>query len=32
MAELSAASDPRRAALLQKAIAQSKDQLIGVRL
>jgi hypothetical protein len=31
MAELNAASDPRRAALLKKAVAQSKDQLIGVR-
>ena len=30
MAELSAVSDPRRAALLRKAIAQSKDQLIAV--
>ncbi len=32
MAELSAATDPRRAALLKKAVAQSKDQLIAVRL
>ncbi|MEN6448992.1 MAG: hypothetical protein ABFC96_00745 [Thermoguttaceae bacterium] len=31
MAELSAASDPRRAALLKKAVAQSKEQLISVR-
>ena len=31
MAELSAASDPRRAALLKKAVAQSKEELIGVR-
>jgi hypothetical protein len=31
MAELNAASDPRRAALLKKAVAQSKEQLIGVR-
>lgn len=31
MAELNAASDPRRAALLKKAVTQSKDQLIGVR-
>jgi hypothetical protein len=31
MAELGAASDPRRAALLKKAVAQSKDQLIAVR-
>ena len=31
MAELDAATDPRRAALLKKAVAQSKDQLIGVR-
>jgi len=31
MAELSAAGDPRRAALLRKAVAQSKDQLISVR-
>lgn len=32
MAELNAAGDPRRAALLRKAVAQSKEQLIGVRL
>ncbi len=32
MAELSAANDPRRAALLKKVVAQSKDQLIAVRL
>src|SRR3989304_2353964 len=32
MAELSAQTDPRRAALLKKAIAQSKEQLIGVRI
>lgn len=32
MAELNAASDPRRAALLRKAVAQSKEQLIGLRL
>lgn len=32
MAELTAATDPRRAALLKKAVAQSKDQLIAVRL
>lgn len=31
MGELSAATDPRRAALLKKAIAQSKEQLIGVQ-
>ena len=31
MAELNAATDPRRAALLKKAVAQSKEQLIGVR-
>jgi len=31
MAELSAATDPRRAALLKKAVAQSKEQLISVR-
>jgi hypothetical protein len=31
MAELNAAHDPKRAALLKKAVAQSKDQLIGVR-
>lgn len=32
MAELSAATDPRRAALLKKAVAQSKEELISVRL
>ena len=32
MAELGAANDPRRAALLKKAVAQSKDQLIAIRL
>ena len=32
MAELGAATDPRRAALLKKAVAQSKDELIAVRL
>jgi len=32
MAELSAQTDPRRAALLKKAIAQSKEQLITVRI
>lgn len=32
MAELSAGSDPRRAALLKRAVAQSKDKLITVRL
>ena len=32
MAELSAADDPRRAVLLKKAVAQSKEQLIAVRL
>lgn len=32
MAELSATTDPRRAALLKKAIAQSKEQLVTVRL
>ncbi len=32
MAELSAATDPRRAALLRKAVAQSKERLIGVQL
>jgi hypothetical protein len=32
IAELGAASDPRRAALLRKAVAQSKEQLIAVRL
>jgi hypothetical protein len=31
MAELTTATDPRRAALLKKAIAQSKEQLIAVR-
>jgi hypothetical protein len=31
MAELNAANDPRRAALLKKAVAQSKDELISVR-
>ncbi|MCE5267811.1 MAG: hypothetical protein LLG00_07985 [Planctomycetaceae bacterium] len=31
MAELSATNDPRRAALLKKAVAQSKEQLISVR-
>jgi hypothetical protein len=31
MAELNAATDPRRAALLKKAVAQSKDELISVR-
>jgi hypothetical protein len=31
MAEMNAATDPKRAALLKKAVAQSKDQLIGVR-
>jgi hypothetical protein len=31
MAELNAANDPRRAALLKKAVAQSKDELIAVR-
>jgi hypothetical protein len=31
MAELTAATDPRRAALLKKAVAQGKDQLIGVQ-
>jgi hypothetical protein len=31
MAELNAASDPRRAALLKKAVGQSKDKLIAVR-
>ncbi len=31
MAELTAPADPRRAALLKKAVAQSKDQLIGVQ-
>jgi len=32
MAELNAGTDPRRAALLRKAVAQSKDRLIGVQL
>ncbi len=32
MAELTASEDPRRAALLKKAVAQSKDRLITVRL
>ncbi len=32
MAELSATTDPRRAALLKKAVAKSKDELIAVRL
>ncbi len=31
MAELNAATDPRRAALLRKAVEQSKDRLVGVR-
>lgn len=31
MAELTSSSDPRRAALLKKAVAQSKEQLIGVQ-
>ena len=31
MAELTASSDPRRAALLKKAVAQSKEQLIGLQ-
>lgn len=31
MAELTSASDPGRAALLKKAVAQSKQQLIGVQ-
>lgn len=31
MAELSAGTDPRRAALLRKAVAQSKDRLISVQ-
>jgi hypothetical protein len=31
MAELNAATDPRRAALLKKTIEQSKDRLVGVR-
>ncbi len=32
MAELTAVTDPRRAALLKKAVAQSKGQLIGLQL
>jgi hypothetical protein len=32
MAELNAATDPRRAALLKKAIEQSKDRLVDVRI
>jgi hypothetical protein len=32
MAELNASTDPRRAVLLKKAVAQSKEQLIAVRL
>ena len=32
MAELSGATDPRRAALLKKAVVQSKEELISVRL
>ncbi len=32
MAELTAPSDPKRAALLRKAVAESKQQLIGVQL
>ena len=31
MAELTASTDPRRAALLKKAVAQSKEQLIDVQ-
>jgi hypothetical protein len=31
MAELTGSSDPRRAALLKKAVAQSKEQLIGMQ-
>jgi hypothetical protein len=31
MAELTASTDPHRAALLKKAVAQSKEQLIGVQ-
>ena len=31
MAELTGPTDPRRAALLRKAIAQSKEELIGVQ-
>lgn len=32
MSELTAASDPRRAALLRKAVGQSKEKLIGLQL
>ena len=32
MAELTAVTDPRRAALLKKAVAQSKEELIGLQL
>ena len=32
MAELTAVADPRRAALLKKAVAQSKEELIGLQL
>ncbi len=32
MAELSAATDPQRAALLRKVVAKSKEELIGVQL
>ena len=32
MAELTAVTDPRRAALLKKAVAQSKEKLIGLQL
>jgi hypothetical protein len=32
MAELSAQTDPRRAALLKKVLGQSKEQLVGVRI
>jgi hypothetical protein len=32
MAELTASEDPRRAVLLRKAVAQSKEQLISIRL
>ena len=31
MAELTASTDPRRAALLRKAVAQSKERLVGVQ-
>src|SRR5215469_9579894 len=31
MSELTAATDPKRAALLRKAVGQSKDKLIGVQ-